>query len=105
MASLSSLPGNRFDAGLGLPVAAASAFSAALSSPPFVSAPLAASVTDALGRVPIVRLNRLHPTCHNHDLYLKLESCNPGGSIKEKNAAYLVHQAEQSGQLRPGERS
>lgn len=107
MASLSSLPGNRFNAGLGSPVAAASAFSAALSSEPLgaapvASAPLAASVTDALGRVPIVRLNRLHPTCNQHDLYLKLESCNPGGSIKEKNAAYLVHQAEQSGQLRPG---
>jgi cysteine synthase len=52
--------------------------------------------------VPIVRLNRLDPLCQTHALYLKLESCNPGGSIKEKNAAYLVAQAEQRGILQPG---
>jgi cysteine synthase A len=40
--------------------------------------------------------------CDAHDLYLKLESCNPGGSIKEKNAAYLIKQAEAAGLLAPG---
>ena len=55
---------------------------------------LCATVTEALGKVPIVRLNRLHPSCQKHHLYLKLESCNPGGSIKEKNAIYLVREAE-----------
>jgi cysteine synthase len=66
------------------------------------ASPLFADVTQALGVVPIVRLNRLDPVCQQHELYLKLESCNPGGSIKEKNAAYLIQQAEQSGQLPPG---
>ena len=64
--------------------------------------PLLATVTDALGKVPIVRLNRIHPSCQQHHLYLKLESCNPGGSIKEKNAAYLVNEAEKQGLLRAG---
>ena len=52
--------------------------------------PLFQNVTESLGMVPIVRLNQIHTQCQQHDLYLKLESCNPGGSIKEKNAAYLV---------------
>jgi cysteine synthase A len=33
---------------------------------------------------------------------LKLESCNPGGSIKEKNAVYLIRRAIETGHLRPG---
>ncbi len=68
---------------------------------PEIASPLFQDVTQALGIVPIVRLNRISPLCQHHDLYLKLESCNPGGSIKEKNAAYLVYDAEQKGLLKP----
>jgi cysteine synthase len=64
--------------------------------------PLFANVTESLGLVPIVRVNQINARCQQHDLYLKLESCNPGGSIKEKNAAYLVTDAEQRGLLKPG---
>lgn len=60
------------------------------------------NVTAALGKVPIVRLNKIHSSCQHHHLYLKLESCNPGGSIKEKNAAYLVNEAEKQGLLQTG---
>jgi cysteine synthase len=63
---------------------------------------LFADVTQALGKVPIVRLNQIHSLCQYHNIYLKLESCNPGGSIKEKNAAYLVKDAEKQGLLSPG---
>lgn len=66
------------------------------------SSPLSRDVTEAVGQVPIVRLNRLGAACGTHELYLKLESCNPGGSIKEKNAVYLVRQAVATGLLRPG---
>jgi len=59
-------------------------------------------VTEAVGNVPIVRLNRVSDLCREHDLYLKLESCNPGGSIKEKNAVYLINDAEKKRLLRPG---
>lgn len=67
-----------------------------------VPSAISRDVTEAVGKVPIVRLNRLGGACRAHELYLKLESCNPGGSIKEKNAVYLVRQAVASGRLRPG---
>ena len=70
--------------------------------PPVFKSALFPDVTKALGIVPIVRLNRIDPQCNLHDLYLKLESCNPGGSIKEKNAAFLIQYAEQHGILKPG---
>lgn len=63
---------------------------------------LAQSVLQAVGHVPTVRLNQIHSICQKHNLYLKLESCNPGGSIKEKNAVYLVEEAEKQGLLAPG---
>lgn len=53
-------------------------------------------------RVPIVRLQNLAGICQTVECYLKLESCNPGGSIKDKNAAVLVAQAEAKGWLTPG---
>ena len=59
-------------------------------------------VTHAVGVVPIVGLHRVSRICHDHTCFLKLESCNPGGSIKEKNAVYLVDRAEEEGKLRPG---
>lgn len=66
------------------------------------NSPLAGDVTEAIGNVPIVRISRLSELCQNHEFYLKLESCNPGGSIKEKNAVYLVKHAESTGELAPG---
>lgn len=100
---------------LALSVKAVQVSAMAINSPPSIQkatrfdsnrvlmpSPLYQDVTEALGGVPIVRLNRIHPLCQQHNLYLKLESCNPGGSIKEKNAAYLVAEAEKLGLLRPG---
>jgi cysteine synthase len=63
---------------------------------------LARDVSEAIGHVPFVRMNRMGKVCERHDLFLKLESCNPGGSIKEKNAAYLIKEAEARGLLRRG---
>lgn len=73
-----------------------------VAASPVFQSPLFSDVTQAIGVVPIVRLNRLDLLCRQHELYLKLESCNPGGSIKEKNAAYLIQRAEQDGLLKPG---
>lgn len=58
--------------------------------------------TEAVGQVPIVKLNNLASVFTTRQCYLKLESCNPGGSIKEKNAVWLVREAERSGALKPG---
>lgn len=59
-------------------------------------------VTQAVGMVPTVSLQNLHPVCKTRFCHVKLESCNPGGSIKEKNAVYLVDDAEARGLLKPG---
>lgn len=69
---------------------------------PAIGERLAADVTEAVGLVPTVRLRRSGRLCEQHELYVKLEACNPGGSIKEKNAVYLVRDAEKGGLLRPG---
>lgn len=63
---------------------------------------LYADWTDAVGAVPIVRLQNIARGFSSRYCYLKLESSNPGGSIKEKNAVWLVNHAERSGALRPG---
>ena len=63
---------------------------------------LCADWTEAVGQVPIVKLSRLASIFATRDCYLKLESCNPGGSIKEKNAVWMVKQAESTGALQPG---
>lgn len=62
----------------------------------------APDITRALGQTPIVRLNHVSPVCQRNECLIKLESCNPGGSIKEKNAVFLVDRAERSGDLKPG---
>ncbi|MCL9781627.1 PLP-dependent cysteine synthase family protein [Vibrio sp. S4M6] len=62
---------------------------------------LANSVSEAVGNVPFIKLNRIHTLCLNNDFYVKMDSCNPTGSIKDKNAAFLISQAEQKGLLQP----
>lgn len=63
---------------------------------------LAEDLTEALGIVPTVRIKRCLEVFKKHQMYLKLESCNPGGSIKEKNAAFLIRDAEKNGLLKNG---
>ncbi len=60
------------------------------------------NVSDAVGRVPTVRLGQISQQCRRIDCYLKLESCNPSGSIKDKNAVVMIEQAEAQGLLKPG---
>ena len=58
------------------------------------------SVLDTIGRTPHVRLSRLFPAPAR--VWLKLESSNPGGSIKDRIALAMVEAAEAAGALRPG---
>jgi cysteine synthase A len=59
------------------------------------------SILDTIGRTPIVRLNRIAPS--NVALYAKVESFNPGGSVKDRLALAIVLDAEQRGLLKPGD--
>ena len=60
------------------------------------------TLSNAVGNVPMVKLSRSASIFSRHDALMKLESCNPSGSIKDKNASYLVENAEAMGLLAPG---
>jgi cysteine synthase A len=58
------------------------------------------SIVATIGRTPIVRINRLAPA--GVTMYVKVESANPGGSVKDRLAVGIIEDAEQRGELRPG---
>ena len=59
------------------------------------------SILDTVGRTPIVRLRRM-TVDNGSEILVKLESFNPGGSIKDRAALSMVTAAEQDGRLVPG---
>jgi cysteine synthase A/O-ureido-L-serine/cysteine synthase len=63
--------------------------------------PLFESILDTIGRTPIVKLHRLPPK--HVSLYVKVESFNPGGSVKDRLALAVVLDAEAKGLLKPGD--
>lgn len=56
------------------------------------------SILDLIGNTPMVLVNRLNPNS-NVKLYLKLERFNPGGSVKDRIAKYMIEHAEREGTL------
>src|SRR6266511_6439450 len=62
---------------------------------------VAASVLDLVGATPLARLNRI-PKPSGAAVLAKMESLNPGGSVKDRIAVAMVDDAEQRGVLRPG---
>jgi cysteine synthase A len=58
------------------------------------------NILQTIGRTPHVRINRLFGAGHN--VWIKSERSNPGGSIKDRIALAMVEAAEQSGALEPG---
>ncbi|WP_175952052.1 cysteine synthase A [Burkholderia sp. BCC0405] len=63
--------------------------------------PLYDNILDTIGRTPIVKLHRLPPK--HVKLYVKVESFNPGGSVKDRLALAVVLDAEAKGLLKPGD--
>src|ERR1041385_1379487 len=59
------------------------------------------SILDTVGETPLVRLSRIGAGLAPQ-IVAKLESFNPGGSIKDRVAMRLVEAAEKDGRLRPG---
>jgi cysteine synthase A len=62
---------------------------------------IAASVLDLIGNTPMVRLNRVVPD-GSAEIVAKLESNNPGGSVKDRIALSMIEDAEARGELEPG---
>lgn len=71
--------------------------------PPLMSssAITADSLLDLIGNTPVVRLNRMVPA-GSAEVWAKLESFNPGGSVKDRICLAMIEDAERSGRLRPG---
>ena len=59
------------------------------------------NILKTIGNTPTVRLNRLAPEHVN--LYVKIESFNPMGSVKDRLAIGVIEDAEQRGELKPGQ--
>lgn len=59
------------------------------------------NITQTIGRTPIVRINRLAPA--GVTMYVKVEMFNPGGSVKDRLALGIINDAEQRGDLKPGQ--
>jgi len=58
------------------------------------------NILETIGNTPHVRINRLYGG--SHEVWLKLERANPGGSIKDRIALSMIEDAEQRGALKPG---
>ncbi len=58
-------------------------------------------ITELIGRTPLVRLNRLSKP-GSATIYGKVESFNPGGSIKDRICLNMIDEAERLGKLKPG---
>ena len=59
------------------------------------------SVLELIGRTPMVRAQHLDTGCC--ELFLKLESTNPGGSIKDRIGMSMIEGAERAGKIKPGD--
>ena len=64
---------------------------------------IAKSVAELIGRTPMLELTHFEQThCLNAHLLAKVESFNPGGSVKDRIALGMVEAAEKAGKLLPG---
>jgi len=56
------------------------------------------SIIEGIGNTPLVEICRLNPN-KKVKIFAKLESANPGGSIKDRTALYMIKNAEKRGEL------
>ncbi len=66
--------------------------------------PGAADLLAAIGRTPLLELDLAAEVSANVRVFAKLESCNPGGSLKDRPVARMVTQALKAGELAGGRR-
>jgi cystathionine beta-synthase len=59
------------------------------------------SVLELIGQTPMVRARNLDTGCC--ELFLKLESANPGGSVKDRIGRSMIESAEKAGRIKPGD--
>src|SRR5262249_49752439 len=59
------------------------------------------TILQAIGQTPLVRLQRMAAGLRG-PIFVKVESMNPGGSVKDRVAVAMINEAERRGWLRPG---
>lgn len=59
------------------------------------------SISELIGNTPLIKLNKVVPE-GAADVYVKLESQNVGGSVKDRTALNMLEVAEENGSLKPG---
>ena len=60
------------------------------------------SILDAIGHTPLVRINAITRGITDATVLAKLETFNPGNSIKDRMAVKMIEDAERQGLLKPG---
>ena len=71
-----------------------------MASPP--SRNVCSTILDAIGFTPMVRINRITKGIVEAEVFAKIETFNPGNSIKDRMAVRMIEDAERSGKLKPG---
>ena len=67
-----------------------------------VAPAIGVSILDLIGRTPLIRLRQIERACPGVEIYAKAEWQNPGGSVKDRAAARMIAEGEQSGALTAG---
>lgn len=57
------------------------------------------NILDYIGNTPLVEIKKLNPYFPDIKIFAKIEGQNPGGSIKDRPALYMINEAEKSGIL------
>jgi len=60
------------------------------------------TLENTIGNTPLIKLQRLAPA-NGSEVWLKLEGNNPAGSVKDRAAWSMIHQAERRGEITPGD--
>ena len=61
------------------------------------------SILETIGVTPMVKLNRVFKEFPQATILAKVETFNPGGSMKDRIALNMVEQAEAEGRIKPGD--
>ncbi|MEO8069930.1 MAG: pyridoxal-phosphate dependent enzyme, partial [Acidobacteriota bacterium] len=67
-----------------------------------MAAKICDSILQTIGQTPMVRVNRLTRGIVAGQVLAKIETFNPGNSVKDRMALRMIEDAERSGQLTPG---
>ena len=57
------------------------------------------NILDYIGNTPLVEIKKLNPFFPDVRIFAKIEGQNPGGSIKDRPALFMINEAEKSGKL------